>query len=118
MTINEWLEKFKEGWLIKNVEEVLSLFSKDVTYYETPFVKVDSYDQLKKEWTAIRDKNDMYLNLKLFSSQENKHTIIWHLRYGMSDNSQRELSGTYLINLNDEGLCTYFHQTGELKPNY
>ena len=117
MTINEWLEKFKEGWLGKNVEDVLSLFSKDVTYYETPYIKVDSYDQLKEEWSAIREQKDMYLNLQLFTSQENKHTVIWHLGYSTSTSSHRELSGTYLIKLNDEGLCTYFHQTGELKPN-
>ena len=118
MTIEEWLAKFNEAWLSKNIDNVLALFSEDVIYFETPFVKINSYDELRKEWLSIKDQDDLYLDLKLFSSQENRHTVLWSLGYATSPNSSRELSGTYLICLNDEGLCTYFHQTGELKLDY
>ncbi len=37
MNINDWLNKFKNSWEGKKIDDVLSLFSTDVVYYETPF---------------------------------------------------------------------------------
>jgi hypothetical protein len=93
----------------------MKLFSKDVIYYETPFVKLNTFSELKHELQTIENQSDISLNLELFSSVDGKHAVIWHLNYTNSLNKNKQLSGTYLIKLDNDGLCTYFHHTGEPK---
>lgn len=111
--IKIWLKKFKENWQNHNADGVLSLFDKNVIYYETPFVKLDNFEKLAKEWHAINNQNNIILNFEVFSSSDNKHSIIWKLQYDNKENIAYVFSGTYLIELNDNGLCTYFHHSCE-----
>jgi hypothetical protein len=48
MDINTWLKNFKENWQNHNINNVLDLFDENVTYYETPFVKLNNFDALTK----------------------------------------------------------------------
>ena len=62
MSINIWLKNFKENWQNHNINGVLSLFDKNIIYYETPFIKLNNFDALVKEWKIIKNqpinKND------------------------------------------------------------
>jgi len=114
MDIKTWLENFKEYWQSHNIGGVLSLFDKNVIYYETPFIKLENFDELSRVWGSIKNQNNTYLDFEIFSSCGNKHSVIWKLKYEKKDIEQN-FSGTYLIELNDEGLCTYFHHSCEAK---
>ena len=113
MKIHVWLKSFKEYWQTHNVNGVLSLFDKNVIYFETPFLKLDSFSKLEKVWENIKNQNDISLYFEIFSSHQNKHSVIWKLKYNDKENIEQNYSGTYLIELNNEGLCTYFHHCCE-----
>lgn len=113
MSINIWLKNFKENWQNHNINGVLSLFDKNIIYYETPFIKLNNFDALVKEWKIIKNQNNIYLTFEIFSSVKNKHSVIWKLQYIDEKNIEKRFSGTYLIQLNEEGKCSYFHQSCE-----
>ncbi len=116
--IGLWLKRFKENWQNHNIDGVLSLFDKNVIYYETPFVKLDNFEKLSKQWKEINNQKNVVLDLEIFSSSKNKHSVIWRLQYQNRENVLKFFSGTYLIELNNDGLCTYFHHSCEqLKEN-
>lgn len=108
MDINDWLKKFKNSWENKNINDVLSLFSSNVLYYETPFHKLNNLDEIKKEWAVIMDQNKINLNYSIFSKDNNKYTIQWDLKYFNKKKNQLHFSGIYLIKLNEMGLCDEF----------
>lgn len=113
MDIKNWLQTFNNAWSSYNVDKILSLFDPDVEYWETPSKKLQSFEELRSEWREIKRQNDIELTTSIYSSCENKHTVFWKLQYTDNDNKVCLWSGTYLITLNNKGLCIYFHQTGE-----
>lgn len=113
MNIETWLSEFSSAWSNHNVNKVLSLFAQDVEYWETPAKLLSSYDDLVNEWSAINDQKDIAVTTHVYSSFQNKHTVIWSLRYINHEDESCEWAGTYLISLNNSGLCSYFHQAGE-----
>ncbi len=113
MDINEWLQKFKEYWQVHNIDGILSLFDKNVIYYETPFNKLENFKGLTKEWKNIIEQNNISFTYQLFSSNKNKYSVIFKLKYFEKQNVEKDFAGTYLLELNSSGLCTYFHQTCE-----
>jgi ketosteroid isomerase-like protein len=106
--IKEWLQEFRENWKNQEVEEVLELFTDDVTYYETPTEKL-SPEELEQEWKEVKQQEDIQLELDLFSSDGNKHTVQWELSY-RSKGEKNHLKGIYLIKLNENGKCKEFWQ--------
>ena len=113
MDIDDWLEKFEKHWKTHNINGILNLFDKNVIYFETPFFKLENFGELAEEWKAIKNQNEIYLDFEIFSSYKNKHSIIWKLRYSDKTNTEKIFSGTYLIKLNNKGICTYFHHSCE-----
>lgn len=113
MNIEIWLNNFKKYWESHSVDDILSLFDEDVIYFETPFIKLNNFYELTKEWEVIENQKNIKLEYEVFSSCEDKHSIIWKLKYEDKDGILRNLSGTYLIKLNKQGLCDYFHHTCE-----
>ena len=115
MIIEKWLEEFNNNWSNHNIDDVLRLFAEDVEYWETPFYKLDSIDHIRNEWQAILLQKDIQLKTRVYDSDSrDRYTIIWNLRY-KRDGFVHELAGTYLIELNDKGLCNYFYCMSEHK---
>jgi len=112
MNINDWLENFKDLWISKNLQGVISLFSDDVIYFETPFLQLNSKKKILDEWRAIMNQEDINFSYSIFSEIGSQSAIIWSLSY-KRDREKFNYMGTYLIELNDQGLCKYFHQTCE-----
>jgi len=107
MDIELWLSQFKRYWTNHEVEKVLELFDTDVAYFETPFQKLNSYDELNKAWGAIVNQKDINLEYSVYSAQDAKFSVIWKLSYKSGDDIMN-FSGTYLIELNIQNKCTYF----------
>lgn len=108
MNINDWLIKFKTSWENKNIEDVLSLFSSDVVYYETPFQKLNGHEEMRKEWSLIQNQNEINLIYNIFSKENDEYTVQWELKYFDEKNIQRHFAGIYLIRLNEIGQCIEF----------
>ena len=107
MNIELWLSQFKKYWTNHEVEKVLELFDTDVVYFETPFQKLNSRDELKKAWGAIINQKDIDLEYSVYSAQGTKFSVIWKLAY-KTDTRIMNFSGTYLIELNEQNKCIYF----------
>ena len=112
MNIDEWLRKFKEYWQKHDVSGVMDLFDKNVVYYETPFNKIDGLNSLAKEWEGIKTQKSISLNFEIFSRDKNRYSVIFKLKYN-KENTEQNRGGTYLIELNEAGLCIYFHHSCE-----
>ena len=115
MDINTWLQTFKTAWQKHNIDGVMDLFSDDLEYFETPFQKIADKAELKKEWQAIKNQKNIVLDYRLFSSDDNSHSVTWELKYIDQENNVKQFAGTYLVKLNKEGRCAFFHHTCEEK---
>ncbi|HLD56707.1 MAG TPA: hypothetical protein VJA47_00265 [archaeon] len=111
--IKEWLDKFRSYWQAHDIKKVMTLFDKNVVYYETPFKRVDGVDLLAKEWEGIKNQKNISLTIEIFSESRNRYSVIFKLEYINKENIEKICGGTYLIELNDAGLCTYFHHSCE-----
>ena len=97
------------------LKSVLELFEDGAEYWETPFQKVDSFEELKGEWGYVKTQKNIHLDYKVFDSNGNKHSVIWELRYFDPEGSAQNYGGSYLIELNDKGKCVFFHHSCEAK---
>ena len=113
MDIKSWLTKFEDAWSGHNVDEVLLLFDEGVEYWETPHRKLGSFEDLAVEWQVIKSQTDIQIATSTYGSIDNRHAVVWHLRYVDKEGVEQAWSGTYLITLNSDGQCVYFHHTGE-----
>lgn len=112
MDIDKWLEKFINFWIGKDVQGILSLFTDDVIYFETPYLQLKSKEEILSEWEGIKSQDNVGLALTVFSKSENKSSILWDLTY-KKNGEKHNFKGTYLIELTQEGKCKYFYQTCE-----
>lgn len=110
--INEWLKKFKEYWESGNPEKVLSLFTDDVIYFETPFKQLMNKSEILNEWKGVLNQENILINYAVFSETGNKGAVTWDLTYDI-DGTTHKVQGTYLVELNKNGSCKYFQQTCE-----
>lgn len=110
MNIETWMNNFISYRKNYDIEGVISLFDEQVEYWETPYQLVKNIEELKQGWEYIKTQQNIEIAYKIFSQDENKFTILWNLKY-----NEKEVAGTYLIKLNSQNKCTYFHQTCEEK---
>lgn len=113
MDITAWLEEFKSSWENKDIERVLALFDNKVEYWESPSLILEPFGSVANEWLSIKDQFEINLDYEIFSSDSNKHSITWALNYKDPNSLNKSFSGTYLVELNDNGKCIYFHHTCE-----
>lgn len=116
MNINIWLKKLSSAWRKSDLDLVLALFDENVTYFETPFIEINSLESLRKVWKEIENQHVEWLDFQVFTSNGEKHSVIWQLRFLDKESGKTcEYAGTYLLALNSDGKCFYFHQTCEEK---
>ena len=113
--INAWLNKFTLFWKTHDLDGVLNLFTDDVEYWETPFTRVFSLDDLRREWSNIKNQQNINLTCKVFSKEEDKYAVVWDLHYTDTNNQSKHYKGIYLLKLNAVNKCDYFFHCGESK---
>ena len=111
--INNWLKKFTAFWKTRDIDGVMDLFTDNVEYWETPFSRISNPADLRREWENIKNQNNIAINCKVFSKENNKYTIFWDLRYTNTINQPKHYKGTYLLRLNLDNKCNYFFHCGE-----
>ena len=115
--ITNWLRNFENFWKSRDIDRVLDLFTDDVIYYETPFIQLKNKEAIKNEWEIIKKQEDISLNCRVFSQEDNKYCIKWDLFY-IKKGMENHLKGIYLIKLNKNGKCSEFCQYCEKKELY
>lgn len=110
--IESWLEQFHNAWKAHDISAVMSLFTENVEYWETPQKLLSGKDSVLGEWQTITEQQDIQASWDIYNSANNRHTVIWKLQYKKLGKTYRS-SGIYLITLDDQGLCNYFYYVGQ-----
>lgn len=110
--IEPWLEQFHNAWKAHDIDTVMNLFADDVEYWETPRTLLRGKGAIRSEWQAIAEQQGIRVSWEVYSSADNRHTVIWKLHYKGIDGTH-DSSGVYLITLDDTGLCNYFYYVGQ-----
>lgn len=108
-----WADKFFKAWASLDPDVALSLLSKDVEYYESPFSEpCKNWQDVVDLWRVVPDnQKDITYKYDVIIVEGNASLIHWRLsRVTVPDNKKQEFDGAFLVKLNDKGLCVYFKQ--------
>jgi len=109
--MTKWLETFKEFWVKKEIDNILTLFSDDVEYWETPFQTLKK-TEIKAQWLSVLEWENIKIDFEIFINDSSKGAVKW--RFSHKEGSKvASYAGIYLIKLNNQGLCNYFFQVAE-----
>ncbi len=105
--IENWLTKFKEAWLAKDIDAIFSLLTDDIEYWETPFTRLGKDEVLRREWESVKSFDGMELEYSIYSSDDEnrKYAVSFYFTHNTGQSG-----GAYLVGLNKEGLCNYFYR--------
>lgn len=108
--ISNWLRLFEKNWKAKDVDRIVSLFDKNVVYYESPELKLISLDEIRKEWESIKDQDKINLKLKIIDKDRDRYVVAWKLSFLNTEGRVENFEGTYEIILDNRGICVEFRQ--------
>ena len=102
--VNDWLNKLKEYWFNKDIDNAASLFSKTTFYQETPFMKpYTTIEEINQEWQHVKNENIQNIEIKLLAIDGNIVIAEWILKQ-----NNQEFDGIYEIKFNTNLECVYF----------
>lgn len=100
----DWLDKLKQYWFNKEIENAVSLFKKTTFYQETPFMKpYTTFDEIKKEWQHIKGQDIKSIEFKILAIDNNTLIAEWVFKRDITI-----FDGIYEIKFNDNNECIYF----------
>ena len=73
--IEEWMKKFRETWIAKDIDGVIEIFTDEVDYFETPYQEIEDLEALREEWKSIRNQEDIDLNYEIYSRDGTKFSV-------------------------------------------
>lgn len=101
---NNWLDKLKEYWFNKDIDNAVALFNKTAYYQETPFMKpYTTLEEIKKEWQHIKYENIKKIKLTIIAIENNTIVVNWYL-----EQNEDIFDGIYEIRFNNKKECIYF----------
>lgn len=102
--VEEWLNKLKDYWFNKDINNAVSLFDKTTYYQETPFMKPYlTIEEIDKEWQHIKDENIEFIDFKILAIDGYVVIVNWILRQ-----NDDYYDGIYEIKFNENNECIYF----------
>lgn len=111
--IETWMKQFSQEWAQYNIEKVMSLFTQDVEYWESPYEKFENFEEMQDAWEYIKTQRNICFSYDVFSWDAGKYAIEWTLKYEWNSDKKQIWSWIYLIKLNEKNLCYYFKQVWE-----
>jgi hypothetical protein len=113
--IEDWLEKFKNYRINKDCDSILNIFADKFKFYGDGALEGYIWDKdiLKTLYweELIKNQNIISFNTTVFSSHDDKHTVICEYTYSWAkEKTVRSATAIYLIELKPNGLCNYFYQ--------
>lgn len=100
----KWLNKLKDYWFSKDIENAVSLFRNTTYYQETPFMKpYTTLEEINQEWQHIKNENIQFIEIKPLAIYGDTIIAQWILK-------QNDMSydGIYEIKFNENLECIYF----------
>lgn len=110
--IDTWLVDFVSYWKAKDLRGIRSLFADNVEYWETPFRRLATTDDVMQEWAGILNQENIAINTEVVMQDGSKSVIRWMLSYDRNG-SHFEWVGFYIVTLQNDGRCSHFYQVGQ-----
>jgi hypothetical protein len=108
----EWLNKLKEYWFKKDIENATNLFRNTSYYQETPFKEpYTTFEEIKEEWQHIKNQNIKNIEFKILAIDNNVLIAEW-----IFERDTKAFDGIYEIRFNDDLECIYF-RSWEMENN-
>ncbi len=102
--VDEWLNKLKDYWFNKDIENAVSLFRNTTFYQETPFMKpYTTLEEINQEWQHVKNENIQFIEIKPLAIDG--YTVI--AQWILKQNNQN-FDGIYEIKFNENLECIYF----------
>lgn len=99
-----WLNKLKDYWFNKDIDNAVSLFKKTTFYQETPYMKpYTTLDEINKEWQHVKNENIQNIEIKLLAIDGYKVIAEWILKQ-----NDINYAGIYEIKFNERLECVCF----------
>jgi uncharacterized protein (TIGR02246 family) len=108
-TLANWLDAYGHAWETKDPEAVTKLFTEDAAYHEKPFDEPSrGREGIAEYWSEIPETQDeIQFSYDILAVSENRCIAHWHSEFVRIRNGKRvELDGVFLLEYDDEGLCT------------
>jgi ketosteroid isomerase-like protein len=106
-TVTAWLEGYKKAWEARDPKLIVTLFTQDAPYYETPFSEpAQGQEGIRRYWqdgvVPQREVNFSYTVLTVFDT---KAVVHWQSQFQLGGET-RHLDGVFLLTFSEEGLCS------------
>lgn len=102
--VQEWLNKLKDYWFNKEIDNAVSLFTNTTFYQETPFMKeYTTIEEIRKEWQHIEKENIQYIEFNILAIDGYTVIVQWILKQ-----NDINYDGIYEIKFNENLECVYF----------
>lgn len=63
--VEEWLNKLKDYWFNKDIDNAISLFKNTTFYQETPFMEpYTTLEEINEEWQHVKNENIQNIEIK------------------------------------------------------
>lgn len=102
--VEEWLNKLKDYWFNKDIDNAVSLFKSTTFYQETPFMQpYTTLEEINEEWQHVKNENIQNIEIKPLAIDG--YTVIaqWILKQ-----NDINFDGIYEIKFNENKECIYF----------
>lgn len=112
-SFEDWLEAYGNAWQNRDPDAVVRLFTEDAPYYETPFgVPAKGCKGIREYWAnATGPQRDVRFSSEVLAVTEDSGIAHWSVSFTrLSSDTTVELDGIFLVELNDDGLCTEFRE--------
>lgn len=122
LTVNEWLDSYREAWESRDADAAAALFTEDTSYRETPYTEPFlGRDGVHAYWTRVTaTQEDVKFVTGTPVEEGSRAAVEWWatMRNGGADIT---LAGEFLLTFDEEGLCQtlreYWHfGEGRLTP--
>lgn len=108
--LEEWLNKLKTAWSLKDFGLVEELFTRCVNYVEAPFITPGrNISDIKNFWAEVIYHSDVHLSYEIIVFYKNKAVVNYFARY-FDGVQYQQSNGIYVIDFDHEGYCTTFKQ--------
>ena len=116
----KWVNKMGQAWIDKNPQAIPPLFAETFKYFETPFEKpLTSKIELIVLWQDVPlSQKDITFSFEIISEINNQYIVHFQASFiRLKTGSKALLDGIFLIELNNNGLCTLFKWWWNTKEN-
>lgn len=107
--LRTWLRAYGSAWEARNAHAASQLFSEEALYFETPYAEpFRGREGIESYWTSVtEDQRDVDFDSEALGFAGTSGVAKWSARFTLASNGAAvELNGVFLLEFDDEDLCS------------